>query len=119
MQQYTRDDLVAFIREEACISSKKSITDDMDVVYSLGQHGDDADEFMEKYFVTFKVDRGDYDFRRYFFMEGEGFISHLFQKYILRRPHSLKRETMTIGMLYKAILNRKWDCEALSEKRYY
>ena len=41
MQQYTRDDLVVFIREEACISSKKSITDDMDVVYSLGQHGDD------------------------------------------------------------------------------
>jgi len=65
--RYTHDDLVAFIREEACMSSKKSITDDMDVVHSLGQHGDDADEFMEKYFDTFKVDRGDYDFRRYFF----------------------------------------------------
>lgn len=119
MQQYTRDDLVAFIREEACISSKKPITDDMDVVYSLGQHGDDADEFMDKFFDTFKVDRGDYDFRRYFFMEGEGFISHFFQKFILRRPHSLKRETMTVGMLHKAILNKKWDCEALSEKKYY
>ncbi len=119
MQQYTRDDLVAFIREEACISPKKPITDDMDVVYSLGQHGDDADEFMEKYFDTFEVDRGDYDFRRYFFMEGEGLISHLFQKFILRRPHSLKRETMTVGMLYKAILHRKWDCNALSEKKYY
>ena len=119
MQQFTRDDLVAFIREEACISSKKPITDDMDVVYSLGQHGDDADEFMEKYFNIFNVDRGDYDFRRYFFMEGEGFISHLFQKYILKKPHSLKRETMTVRMLYKAILQRKWNCEALSEKKSY
>lgn len=101
------------------MSSKKPITDEMDVVYSLGQHGDDADEFMEKYFDTFNVARGDYDFRRYFFMEGEGFISHFFQKFILRRPHSLKREVMTVGMLYRAIVKGKWDCEALSERKFY
>jgi hypothetical protein len=101
------------------MSSSKPVTDDMDVVYALGQHGDDANEFMEKLLDTFKVDRGDYDFRRYFFMEGEGLISHLFQKFILQRSHSLKRETMTVGMLYKAILRGQWDCEALSERKYY
>ncbi|KWK78385.1 DUF1493 family protein [Burkholderia ubonensis] len=118
MEKYTRDDLVAFIRQEACMPSKKPITDDMDVVHSLGQHGDDANDFMEKFFKTFTVDRGDYDFCRYFFMEGEGFILHLFKKYILRKPHSLKRETVTVGMLHKAALNHKWDCKALSENKF-
>ncbi|KVM07261.1 hypothetical protein WL40_03375 [Burkholderia ubonensis] len=119
MEKYTWDDLVAFIRQEACMPSKKPITDDMDVVHSLGQHGDDANDFMEKFFETFTVDRGDYDFCRYFFMEGEGFISHLFKKYILRKPHSLKRETVTVGMLHKAALNHKWDCKALSENKFH
>ncbi|WP_260426166.1 MULTISPECIES: DUF1493 family protein [unclassified Burkholderia] len=40
----------------------------------LGQAGDDADIFMERFFARFGVDRRDYDFGRYFLMEGEGLL---------------------------------------------
>ncbi|MBN3847344.1 MULTISPECIES: DUF1493 family protein [Burkholderiaceae] len=112
-------DLRNFIVEEACFPPDKLITEDMSVVYSLGQCGDDANEFMEKYFLTFRVDRGDYEFSRYFFMEGEGFIFYFVKKFILRKPLSLKRELMTVGMLYRAIVHGKWDCGVLSEGRFY
>ncbi|GAB2903804.1 hypothetical protein GCM10027093_46500 [Paraburkholderia jirisanensis] len=119
MDEFSWNDLESFVRKEACMSPKKSITEETTVVYDLGQHGDDANEFMEIFFTKFKIDRGDYDFSRYFFMEGEGLISHLFVKYIKRNPHSLKREVMTVGMLYKALVSGRWSCDALSENKMY
>lgn len=113
MSDYSWEELEAFVRKEACISPKKAITAESTVEGDFGQHGDDADEFMQHFFEVFRVDRGDYDFHRYFLMEGEGILYHLVMK-LMRKPHSFKREPMTVGMLHKALIAGKWDSVALS-----
>ncbi|WP_342767010.1 DUF1493 family protein [Trinickia dinghuensis] len=110
---YTWEDLESFVRREACISSKKTISAKSTVEDDLGQQGEEADEFMQHFFELFGIDRGDYDFRRYFLMEGEGILYHLTMK-LLRRPHTFKREAITLGMLHSALINGKWDAEALA-----
>lgn len=114
MRSHTWEDLESFIRKEACISPKKSITQESTIEDDFGQQGDDADEFMQRFFEVFGVDRGDYDFHRYFLMEGEGFLYHLLMK-LRGKPHTFKRETLTAGMLYKAMVESKWNAEALSQ----
>lgn len=114
MERYTWEDLESFVRKEACISPKKSITQGSTVEDDLGQQGDDADEFMQHFFEVFGVDRGDYDFHRYFLMEGEGILYHLLMK-LRGKPHTFKRETLTVGMLYNAMVSGKWSAEALSQ----
>jgi hypothetical protein len=108
--------LNSFIRREACISAKKTITPAMTIADDLGQQGDEADLFMQRFFEAFRIDRGDYDFHRYFLMEGEGVFYHLIFKYIMRRKHSLKRESLTVGMLHAALLMGKWDSSVLSQR---
>jgi len=114
MGKYTWEDLESFVRKEACISLKKAVTLESTVEDDLGQQGDDADEFMQRFFEVFRVDRGDYDFHRYFLMEGEGILYHLLMK-LRRKPHTFKRETLTVGMLHQALVHGKWDSEALSQ----
>ncbi|MCC8393567.1 DUF1493 family protein [Paraburkholderia sp. MMS20-SJTR3] len=110
------ENLESFIRKEAGMSSKP-IGLDMSVVYDLGQEGDDADTFMTRFFEEFGIDEGDYKFEKYFFMEGEGFVYHLIQKYLFRRPHSTKREPLTVRMLRDAMIQGRWDSKILSMKR--
>ncbi|MGN8191352.1 DUF1493 family protein [Burkholderia sp. 22088] len=107
--------LEAFVRHEAAVSSNRPITEDTTLSDDLGQTGDDADIFMERFFARFNVDRGDYDFGRYFLMEGEGFLYHVIRRFILGKPHTFKREALTVGMLYKAVSLGKWDAEALKK----
>lgn len=61
---------------------------------------------------------GDYDFHRYFLMEGEGILYHVMMK-LLRKPHSLKRETLTVGMLHRALIDGRWDSKALSQRQLH
>lgn len=104
----------AFIRKEAGISPEKPITLDMSIALDLGQQGDDADIFMQRFFEAFEVDEGDYDFRRYFLMEGEGVLYHLITRFILRKRHSTTKELLTVGMLYDAIARGRWDAGSLA-----
>ncbi|MFM0230353.1 DUF1493 family protein [Paraburkholderia sediminicola] len=113
MGNHTWEDLESFIRKEACISPKKSITQESSVEDDLGQQGDDADEFMQRFFEVFGVERGDYDFHRYFLMEGEGILYHLLMK-LRGKPHTFKRETLTVGMLYRSMVDGRWDATSLS-----
>ncbi|TGN94067.1 MULTISPECIES: DUF1493 family protein [unclassified Burkholderia] len=105
--------LEAFVREEAAVSSKQRITAETSIADDLGQTGDDADIFMERFFARFGVDRGDCDFGRYFLMEGEGLLYHLVRKFILRKPHTFDRDALTVGMLGKAIALGAWDADAI------
>jgi hypothetical protein len=113
MEDRSWENLESFVRKEACISPKKSISPEMTVEDDLGQQGDDAGIFMQRFFEAFRIDRGDYDFHRYFLMEGEGLLYHLILKYVMRRKHSIKREPLTIKMLHEALINGKWDSGAL------
>jgi len=105
--------LEAFVRQEAAVSSKRQITADTSLTDDLGQTGDDADIFMERFFARFEVERGDYDFGRYFLMEGEGFLYHVVRKFILRKPHTFKRDALTVRMLCKAVSLGVWDSAAI------
>jgi len=105
--------LEAFVRKEAAIPDKRRITEQTSLSDDLGQTGDDADIFMERFFARFDVDRGDYDFGRYFLMEGEGLLYHALRKYLLGKPHTFRRHALTVGMLNKAISLGTWDCEAI------
>ncbi|VWB78790.1 DUF1493 family protein [Burkholderia lata] len=107
--------LEAFVREEAAVSSKRRITGSTSVSDDLGQTGDDADIFMDRFFTRFEVDRGDYDFGRYFLMEGEGILYHIVRKYLFRKPHTFEREALTVSMLCKAVSLGKWDAKAIKE----
>ncbi|RQQ28092.1 DUF1493 family protein [Burkholderia stagnalis] len=109
MDGYSWEVLEAFVRKEAAVSSKREITKDTTVSGDLGQTGDDADIFMERFFQHFGIDRGDYDFNCYFLMEGEGLLYHFLRKYILRKPHTFEREELTVGMLDKALALGRWD----------
>ncbi|VWC94222.1 DUF1493 family protein [Burkholderia contaminans] len=79
------------------------------------QTGDEADDFMGRFFERFSVDAGDFDFHRYFLMEGEGGLYSLFRRWVLRKPHALERESITLAMLYRAAVERKWDARQLTE----
>ena len=94
MGNYSWEDLDSFVMKEACISPKKVITLESTFDDDLGQQGDDADLFMQHFFEVFRANSGDYDFQHYFLMEGEGGFYHWLMK-LLRKPHTLKRETLT------------------------
>ncbi|WP_260449986.1 DUF1493 family protein [Burkholderia contaminans] len=79
------------------------------------QTGDEADDFMGRFFERFSVDAGDFDFHRYFLMEGEGGLYSLFRRWVLQKPHALERESITLAMLYRAAVERKWDARQLTE----
>ncbi|SMG55295.1 DUF1493 family protein [Paraburkholderia susongensis] len=113
MEDRAWESLELFVRQEARLPAKKPVTPDMSVENDLGQQGDDADIFMQRFFESFGIDRGDYDFHRYFLMEGEGLLYHFLTRHVLRRQHSLKREPLTVRMLHKALLSGKWDSGAL------
>ncbi|MDR5780707.1 DUF1493 family protein [Caballeronia sp. LZ065] len=106
--------LEAFVRKEACIAPGTPITPDMTIAIDLGQQGDDADIFMQRFFEAFDVNEGDYDFRRYFLMEGEGVLNRLITQFILRKRHSTTREPLTVGMLCEAIARGRWDAASLA-----
>jgi hypothetical protein len=99
------------------MSPKIPITPEMTVGGDLGQQGDDADIFMQRFFEFFDIDSGDYDFHRYFFMDGEGILYHFIVKYVFRKRHSTEREPLTVGMLRDAMFSGKWDSNSLSLKR--
>lgn len=117
MENSAWENLESFVRKEACISPKMAITPETTIEDDLGQQGDDADIFMQRFFETFGIGTGDYDFHRYFLMEGEGILYHLIVKYLLRKNHSTKRDPLTVGMLHAAMINGKWDSGSLSPKQ--
>ncbi|RDK04432.1 DUF1493 family protein [Paraburkholderia lacunae] len=98
----------AFVRKEAGVSARKLITpltsleDDLDIT------GDDAGEFMVRFFEHFRIEVGDYDFNRYFLTEGSG-VALLFTMFSKKRRESLKRVPLTVGMLVNAVRLKRWD----------
>ncbi len=47
-------------------------------------------------------------------MEGEAGLYSLFRRWVLRKPHDLERESITLAMLYRAAVERKWDAGRLA-----
>ncbi|MGS1028940.1 DUF1493 family protein [Burkholderia glumae] len=98
----------AFVRAEVGLGPSKPLTRDTRLWEDLGMTGDDANDFMGYFFERFQIDPGDFDFHRYFLMEGEGGLYSLFRRWVLRKPKT-RREPITLGMLHLAALDRKWS----------
>ncbi|MEK2602869.1 DUF1493 family protein [Burkholderia arboris] len=114
MENVQWDEIEAFVRSEAGLGKSMPLSVATRLWEDLGQTGDEADDFMGHFFERFCIDTGDFDFHRYFLMEGEGSYS-LFRRWVLRQPHDLKRESITLAMLYRAAVERKWDTGRMAE----
>ncbi|KUZ73585.1 hypothetical protein WI36_15375 [Burkholderia ubonensis] len=115
MENVRWDEIEAFVRSEAGLGKSAPLSAATRLWEDLGQTGDEANDFMGLFFERFAVDTGDFDFHRYFLMEGEGMLYSLFQRWVLRKPHGLERESITLAMLYRAAVERKWDARRLAE----
>ncbi|WP_233409928.1 MULTISPECIES: DUF1493 family protein [Burkholderia] len=109
------DEIEVFVRSEVGLGKSMPLSAAMRLWEDLGQTGDEADDFMGHFFERFSIDTGDFDFHRYFLMEGEGPLYSLFRRWVLRKPHDLKREPITLAMLYRAVVDRKWGTRRLAE----
>lgn len=115
MADVSWDAIEAFVRAEVGLGPSKPLTRDTRLWEDLGLTGDDANDFMGCFFERFQIDPGDFDFHRYFLMEGEGGLYSLFQRLVLRKPYSLQREPVTLGMLHRATVGGKWNSSVLSK----
>ena len=113
MEKISWEEIEAFVREEVGLRETKVLSPATRLWEDLGQTGDDANEFMGSFFERFAVDTGDFDFHRYFLMEGEGLLYSLFRRVVLRKTHSLNREPVTLAMLHRVVLDGKWDSDGL------
>ncbi|UTV54339.1 DUF1493 family protein [Burkholderia arboris] len=109
MESVSWDEIDTFVRSEVGLSRSTPLSVDTRLWEDLGQTGDEANDFMGRFFERFAVDTGDFDFHRYFLMEGEGGLYSLFQRWVLRKPHDLEREPITLAMLHRAAVERKWN----------
>jgi hypothetical protein len=114
MTEYSWTDFEHFVRNEAGLFRSAALSQSTRLHEDLNLTGDGAGALMASFFEAFPVTGGDYDFHRYFLMEGEGLLYSFFQRFIMRKSHTFRREPLTLGMLYQAILDRKWDGERLA-----
>lgn len=112
-------ELETFIRKEIGLADEVEIKPSDSLVDEFGITGDHADKFMEAYSTRFNVRPGDFDFNRYFEMEGLSFWPFsIFTNWLHRRWGVKKyeeREPLTIAMLQHAIDLGVWDSQRLSE----
>jgi LPS sulfotransferase NodH len=99
----------AFLRQTLSLHHKQTLTRQTRLNYDLGVDGDDADAVMNAFFIQFEVAHGDYDWVRYFGMEGLNPFAVLYDL-LRRKPPPLP---LKIGMLEMAAKNKCWDTAQL------
>jgi hypothetical protein len=118
-QQEVSAELEAFIRREIGLSPKKPLSSSDTLEDDLGVTGDDADNFMSAFSERFNVEPGDFDFHRYFEMEGISVWPFSILTNWLHRRWGIKkydrREPVTVAMLQRAIHLGVWNTERLRD----
>ncbi|WP_231937724.1 DUF1493 family protein [Burkholderia lata] len=76
MENVRWDEIEVFVRAEVGLGKSTPLFVATRLWEDLGRTGDEADDFMGRFFERFSVDAGDFDFHRYFLMEGEGASIH-------------------------------------------
>lgn len=72
MENVRWDEIEVFVRAEVGLGKSTPLSAATRLWEDLGQTGDEADDFMGRFFERFSADAGDFDFHRYFLMKGEG-----------------------------------------------
>ncbi len=100
-------ELEEFILREVGLSPKRQLHAANTMEDDLGMTRDDADEFMGAFPKRFNVAPSDFDFNRYFDMEGSSIWPFsILTNWLQRRWGITKyehREALTVGMLQRAI----------------
>lgn len=121
-QQEVSVELQDFIRKQIGLSSKRKLNASESLEDDFGVTGDDADEFMGAFARRFNVESGDFEFLRYFEMEGLGIWPFSILTNWLHRRQGIKKyektEPVTVGMLQRAIDLGIWDSQRLREMEY-
>ncbi|WP_454765173.1 DUF1493 family protein [Cupriavidus campinensis] len=101
-------DLIAFIRKEVGLPAYQHILDTDRLEEDLDLTGDEAFEFMERFFEHFCIARGDYEFQRYFNEEGFSLLVILAMPFSKKIRQKYDREPLTVGMLEQAVEAGVW-----------
>lgn len=109
MADITLAALVAFIQESTGLPESRRISRTDSLEGDLSLSGDEAFDFMEKYFEHFSVERGNYAFQRYFFDEGFNLLEILAMPFSKRVRQKYERLPLTVGMLEQAIESGIWE----------
>jgi hypothetical protein len=121
-QQEVSAELKEFIRKEIGLSPENPLNPSDTLEDDLGVTGDDADDFMGAFSKRFNVEPGDFDFHRYFEMEGFSVWPFSILTNWLHQRWSIKkydhREPVTVGMLQRAIDLGIWNSQHLREPKY-
>ncbi|WP_321968053.1 DUF1493 family protein [Burkholderia cepacia] len=107
------DELKQFVARNADIGIKKSLTRSTLVERDLDITGDDAIDFMNKFFNNFCVQTGDFSFERYFSGEGFNLIDIVLMLISKKARMKYHKVPLTLGMLHQAIVDGRWDCGRL------
>lgn len=113
MRDITWERLEAWVRKENSTSPKKLITRDTQLYNDLDVDGEEAVDFMEHFFEEFSIDFGDYNFDHYFVPEGFSPLEIFLLLISKKKRASYDRPPITLGMLYQAALDGRWDCARL------
>ena len=113
MRDITWERLEAWVRKENSTSPKKLITRDTQLYNDLDVDGEEAVDFMEHFFEEFSIDYGDYNFDHYFVAEGFSPLEIFLLLISKKKRASYDRPPITLGMLYQAALDGRWDCARL------
>lgn len=105
-------EIEAFARKESGVLPHRNLHGATTIEDDLGITGDDAAEFMEKFFDVFGVDASGFDFGRYF--HDEGFNPFLVLLMPFRRYRDRQKKIpITLAMLAKAVECRRWDAASI------
>ena len=75
---------------------------------SLGIQGDDAHEFMEKFFREFEIDPGEYNWRLYFYPEGSDVFGFLKLLMFWKKREVVDIRVLTLRHLHDAAIRKRW-----------
>ncbi|ADG19961.1 protein of unknown function DUF1493 [Paraburkholderia atlantica] len=114
-------ELEEFLREKIGIPQKIAIKPSSSLEDDFGVTGDDASKLINTFAITFNVQPGDFEFLRYFNMEGFSvWPFSILTRYLLKLrgvKDYKNKEPITVGMLQRAIELGVWDSQRVSEAR--
>jgi len=99
-----------FVKHEVAPPGSSKIAFETDLRTDLRMIWEDAEAMLAKFFATFKVDQGDFDFSRYFPNEG-GLLLNLAARLSGKRRPKMQPEKLTVGMLARAAESGSWHAE--------
>lgn len=113
MNHLTWDSFEAWVRQRHGTSDQMHLVRTTTLTGDMHLTGDEAADFIDRYFAAFSIDPGDYRFDRYFLGEGFNLIEVIHMALSKKKRAKYERTPLTLGMLYQAALDGKWNCARL------